>query len=89
MEFQVGDVVRSKAGRDEGALLVVVGMEAGYPLLCDGKHRPLERPKRKNPLHLARTSRRLDAQSMETDRALRRALRTMEETGTGCVSEGG
>lgn len=53
MEFQVGDVVCSKAGRDEGTFLVVVGIEGGYPLLCDGKQRPLERPKRKNPLHLA------------------------------------
>lgn len=47
MEFQVGDVVCSKAGRDEGTFLVVVGIEGGYPLLCDGKQRPLERPKRK------------------------------------------
>ena len=29
MEFQVGDVVCSKAGRDEGTFLVVVGIEAG------------------------------------------------------------
>ena len=56
MEFQVGDVVCSKAGRDEGTFLVVVGIEGGYPLLCDGKQRPLERPKRKNPLHLAWTN---------------------------------
>ena len=85
MEFHVGDVVRSKAGRDEGSFLVVVGIEAGYPLLCDGKHRPLQRPKRKNPLHLAGTSRRLDTQSMETNRA----LRALEETGSVCVTEGG
>ena len=74
MEFQVGDVVCSKAGRDEGTFLVVVGIEGGYPLLCDGKQRPLERPKRKNPLHLAGTSRHIDLQSMETNRALRLSL---------------
>lgn len=33
MEFQVGDVVCSKAGRDEGTFLVVVGIEGGY-LYC-------------------------------------------------------
>ena len=32
MEFRVGDVVCSKAGRDEGTFLVVVGIEGGYPL---------------------------------------------------------
>ncbi len=89
MEFQVGDIVRSKAGRDEGAFLAVVGIEDGYPLLCDGKHRPLERPKRKNPLHLAGTNRRLDMQSMETNRVLRRALRTLAEAGAVRVTKGG
>ena len=78
MEFQVGDVVCSKAGRDEGTFLVVVGIEGGYPLLCDGKQRPLERPKRKNPL-----------QTMETNRALRRALRNLEEAGAVRVTKGG
>ena len=78
MEFQVGDVVCSKAGRDEGTFLVVVGIEGGYPLLCDGKQRPLERPKRKNPLH-----------PMETNRALRRALRNLEEAGAVRVTKGG
>lgn len=89
MEFQVGDIVRSKAGRDEGAFLAVVGIEDGYPLLCDGKHRPLERPKRKNPLHLAGTNRCLDMQSMETNRVLRRALRTFAEAGAVRVTKGG
>ena len=89
MEFQVGDVVCSKAGRDEGTFLVVDGIEGGYPLLCDGKQRPLERPKRKNPLHLAGTSRHIDLQSMETNRALRRALRNLEEAGAVRVTKGG
>lgn len=89
MEFQVGDVVCSKAGRDEGTFLVVVGIEGGYPLLCDGKQRPLERPKRKNPLHLAWTNRHIDLQMMETNRALRRALRNLEEAGAVRVTKGG
>lgn len=89
MELQMGDIVRSKAGRDKGTFLAVVGMEGGSPLLCDGKQRPLERPKRKNPLHVAGTNHRLDLQSMETNRALRRALRTFEEAGAVRVTKGG
>lgn len=89
MEFQVGEVVRSKAGRDKGTFLAVAGIEGGYPLLCDGKHRPLQRPKRKNPLHLAGTKHCLDPHSMETNRALRRALRAFEEAGAVRVTKGG
>lgn len=89
MELQVGNVVRSKAGRDKGTFLAVVGMEGGYPLLCDGKRRPLARPKRKNPLHLAGTKHCLDLRLMETDRALRRALRAFEEASAVRVTKGG
>lgn len=89
MNLQVGEVVRSKSGRDKGTFLAVVGIEGDRPLLCDGKHRPLERPKRKNPLHLAGTKHRLDLKSMETNRALRRALRTFEEAGAVRVTKGG
>jgi len=42
----------STAGRDKGYLLCVVGEEDGYVLVCDGKERPLEHPKRKNPRHI-------------------------------------
>ena len=50
--MEQGTVVMSTAGRDKGYLLCVVGEEDGYVLLCDGKERPLERPKRKNPRHI-------------------------------------
>jgi len=68
-----GSIVRSTAGRDKDRLLVVVACEDGVVLVCDGKERPLERPKRKNPRHLAETGFAL-SQTAESNRALRKAL---------------
>ncbi|MDR2524625.1 MAG: KOW domain-containing RNA-binding protein [Oscillospiraceae bacterium] len=47
-----GVLVRSVAGRDAGCWFCVVGEAAGLPLLCDGRERPLQRPKRKNRKHI-------------------------------------
>lgn len=73
-----GSVVRSKAGRDSG-FLVVTGVQEGYVLLADGKRRPLERPKRKNVRHIAATARILSEEEMATNRSIRRALREFSE----------
>ena len=74
----VGTIVRSTAGRDKGYLLCVVGEESGCVLVCDGKERPLERPKKKNPRHVEA----LDAPKMTWElrgnKALRKALNRMD-----------
>ena len=75
MELSIGQVVKSKAGRDGEKFLAVIELRDGYALICDGKERPIERPKRKNPMHLAPTRHKLGKESMETNRALRKALR--------------
>ncbi len=72
--LQIGRVVYSRAGRDRGEFLVVVGCEESSLLLCNGKDRPLERPKRKNVKHVGLTNTVLDSGSMSTNRSLRRAL---------------
>lgn len=74
MDFTKGSVVVSKAGRDKGYLLAVVGIEKDYVLVADGKERPLERPKRKNPKHLAKTAMTVSLENI-TNRGLRKALR--------------
>lgn len=74
MELETGRVVCSKAGRDKGKFLAVVGGDCKYCLLADGKERPLERPKRKRLIHIAVTNTVLAQGSMETNRQLRRAL---------------
>ncbi len=71
----VGRVVISKAGRDKNKAEVIVKETENYLLVCDGKERPVERPKRKNPKHLQLTNTYLEAHQLETNRALRKALK--------------
>ena len=53
----VSDVVEATAGRDSGKLFFVVSTEEGYVLLCNGKDRPLEKPKRKKCKHVRKVLR--------------------------------
>ena len=74
MELRKGSVVISKAGRDKGYFLAVVDITDEGIFVCDGKERPVERPKKKNPLHLARTNMVLAEEETATNRSLKRAL---------------
>lgn len=76
MEFETGTVVISKAGRDKGYFLTVIGEENGSLLVADGKERPLSRPKKKNPKHLQKTNHRINLQQL-TDKRLRTLLREL------------
>ncbi|MDO4607623.1 MAG: KOW domain-containing RNA-binding protein [Clostridia bacterium] len=72
----VGTVVISKAGRDKDKVMVIVKETENHLLVCDGKERPVERPKRKNPKHLKLTNTRLTADRLETNPRLRKALKS-------------
>lgn len=76
MEFLKGSVVVSKAGRDQGYFMAVVGEESGRVLVADGKERPLSRPKRKNPKHLQKTDKNIELAQL-TDKKLRTYLRSL------------
>ncbi len=78
MELKIGSVVRSKAGRDKGKLMAVVGIGEKSVTLCDGKERRLEKPKQKNPLHIAPSKTVLDAETMATNRSLKKALAALD-----------
>ena len=80
MDLVEGMVVISRAGRDKGRLLAVVGYEDGFVLTADGRERPLARPKKKNPKHLALTNMRTRVSGV-SDKALRRALRELSAEG--------
>ena len=69
-----GSVVVSSAGRDKGTFLAVLRLEPDGVWIADGRRRPLERPKRKNPRHVAETPFTAEAASMATNRELRRTL---------------
>ena len=73
-----GQVFRSQAGRDKGRLLAAVSTDGAYVYVCDGKERPLAKPKRKNPRHLAEYDARLTDSQMRSNRALRKALAVIE-----------
>ena len=79
--MEVGQVVKSIAGHDKGELLVIAGFEKTKVLVCDGKHRKLEKPKCKNPKHLAETEMFLEPDSMATNKMLRKTLNKIANPG--------
>lgn len=52
MVFEPGMLARSKAGRDKGCIYVIIGVNAQYIYLADGKNKTVCRTKRKNQKHL-------------------------------------
>ena len=55
IEFSVGQIVISKAGRDKGDVFIVYNIDGDYLYLVDGKSRRLERPKKKKIRHIQPT----------------------------------
>lgn len=55
LEYQVGQLVYSKCGRDKGKLMMVVAQDGAFVLLSDGKHRKINKPKKKKIIHLQPT----------------------------------
>ena len=77
-DFMISDVVRSLAGRDAEDLFYVIGTEGDLLLLCDGKHRTLEKPKRKKRRHVQKVLRsetRVAAKLVSGDKVLNSELR--------------
>lgn len=74
MEYKRGQIVSSKAGHDKGCFFAIVADEMPFAYICDGKRRPLEKPKKKKYIHLSKTNYFLDEEEMKTNRSLRRAL---------------
>lgn len=81
MSMKIGQVVKSTAGHDKGELLVIAGFEKTEVLVCDGKHRKLEKPKCKNPKHLEETEIFLEKDSMATNKKLRKTLNKIANPG--------
>lgn len=69
-----GRIVCSKAGRDKGCFMVVIKVSQGRVFVADGKSRNLEKPKAKNPLHLAVTRSLLDKNIILTNKSISSAL---------------
>ena len=57
-ELSIGQVVRSRAGRDKGGIFLIYEiLDSEYVLLVDGKIRRLDRPKKKKIKHLVKIGR--------------------------------
>lgn len=74
MSFCKGELVLCTAGREKDKILCVTHCDEKFVYVCDGKERPISKPKRKNPKHIQKTNKMLSDDHMRTDRALRRAL---------------
>lgn len=80
MEIEPGCIVRSNAGRDQGRFYIVLGKEKERLLIADGSLRKLEKPKGKNPRHLKKTNQKVDLQTADTNKKIRRLLRCYQNT---------
>ena len=69
--------MKSLAGRDEGSYLAVMQVENNCVIVCDGKERPIDRPKSKNIRHVEATAFSLSETELASNRALRKALRRL------------
>ena len=52
MEYRIGQMVRSIAGRDNGKAFMVVATEPNFVYVADGETRKLEAPKKKKLKHI-------------------------------------
>ncbi len=73
-----GTVVISLAGRDKGRLLAVMQASENQVTVCDGKERPIDRPKSKNIRHVERVDASVTEAEMATNRALKKALARLD-----------
>ena len=78
-----GCVVVSSAGKDKGSIMAVMQAAPGALWVADGRKRPVQQPKRKNPRHVVLLGCRVEEASMATNRELRRALAPLREQRNG------
>ncbi len=87
--MELGQLIKSLAGRDKGKHYLVVGFEGRRVLLSDGQFRPVNRPKRKNVKHLQPyrfISPEIQAEAQNNalrDTTIRNALNSLLAAGNG------
>ena len=81
-----GMVVKSMAGHDSGSYYAVMRVENGFVYIADGKLRKVERPKKKNPLHLQKTLTTVELADI-TNKKLRSALSVLNRSADNIAEE--
>ena len=61
MDFNIGQIVISKAGRDKGDCFIITEVIGEYIMLVDGYSRPLNNPKKKKIKHVQPTNTVIEA----------------------------
>lgn len=79
MEIKKGTVVYSLAGHDKGDFQVIMEFDDKYAKVCDGKHRPIEKPKKKKLIHLKLINVILSKDKLQTNKSVRNALKPFKE----------
>ncbi|MEG0804415.1 MAG: KOW domain-containing RNA-binding protein [Evtepia sp.] len=74
MDYQKGQLVLSKAGRDQGLFFAVLSTVGDKALIANGKERRLDKPKAKKLKHLAATRITVSEDALTTDKLLRKAI---------------
>ena len=76
MQIVRGTVVRSSAGRDKDDFQIILESDGVYVVVCDGKHRPLEKTKRKKIKHIKATNTIVNEDNLKTNKLIRKALKS-------------
>lgn len=74
--MEIGSVVVNKTGKEKTKFFAVTGFDESFCFLANGRDRKLDKPKKKNLRHVQETRTILDANQMESDKALWEALKS-------------
>ena len=66
-KYPIGQLVRSRQGRDQNRLYIVTAVGDRNLDSADGTKWTFSKPKRKNPLHLQKINIRMDAEITDAD----------------------
>jgi ribosomal protein L14E/L6E/L27E len=86
IDFELGQIVKSTAGRDKDELFIIFEMDDTFIYLVDGKHRRIEVAKKKKKKHVQIThiiaediARRLHQSEKITNADIRNSLKDYQQ----------
>lgn len=72
MDFQTGQIVKAKAGRDKDGFFIIIKLDGKFAYIANGKRRRVDLPKKKKLIHLVPTA--TVVQDFRTNREIIRIL---------------
>lgn len=72
MDFQTGQIVKAKAGRDKDGFFIIIKLDGKFAYIANGKRRKVDLPKKKKLIHLVPTA--TVVQDFRTNREIIRIL---------------